>query len=65
MAVMRLPSLALSEPMASIPMVTVDEQRAPQRENADANVRAGLQGMAAGMAKGQRGLAALASGEGR
>jgi hypothetical protein len=50
---------------ARIPMVTVDEQRALQRENAEADARiwAGLQDMSAGMAEGQKGLAALASGK--
>jgi hypothetical protein len=50
---------------ARIPMPTVDEQRASQRENAeaDAKVWAGLQDMSAEMAEGQRGLAALASGK--
>ena len=48
---------------ARIPMVTIDELRALQRENAEADARlwAGLQGMSAEMATGQRGLAALAS----
>jgi hypothetical protein len=50
---------------ARIPMVTVDEQRALQRENAEADARiwAGLQDMSAEMATGQRELAALASGK--
>ena len=48
---------------ARIPMVTIDEQRALQRENAEAVEKfwAGLQSMSAEMATGQRGLAALAS----
>jgi hypothetical protein len=46
-------------------MVTFDEQRALQRENAEADARiwAGLQDMSAEMATGHKGLAALASGK--
>jgi hypothetical protein len=48
---------------ARIPMVTIDELRALQRENAEADARlwAVLQDMSAEMATGQRGLAALVS----
>jgi hypothetical protein len=48
---------------ARIPMVTVDEQRALQRENAEADARiwTSLQDMNAEMAKGQREVAAMAS----
>jgi hypothetical protein len=48
---------------ARIPMVTIDEQRRLQRENAEADERfwAGLQEMSAGAAEGQRELAANAS----
>jgi hypothetical protein len=48
---------------ARIPMVTIDELRALQRENAEADARlwTGLQDMSAEMATGQRGLAALVS----
>jgi hypothetical protein len=49
---------------ARIPMVTVDEQRALQRKNAeaDAMIWVALQDMSAEMATGQRGLAALVPG---
>jgi len=48
---------------ARIPMVTIDEQRVLQRENAEADERfwAALQDMNASTAEGQRGLAANAS----